>query len=107
MPFVKGEKRPQQAGRRKGTPNKSTQSVKEALTAAFEGIGGVEKLIEWSKKERNRAEFYRLWAKLLPTQITGENGKPIALCIVEQVIDAADEKEDSPTSPNPTELPQV
>jgi hypothetical protein len=59
---------PKTGGRKKGTPNKITASVKAALEAAFEGIGGVEKLRAWAESEPT--EFYKLWAKLLPTQVT-------------------------------------
>lgn len=88
MPFKKGQKRPAKAGRKKGTPNKATASVKEALEAAFDGLGGVDELIAWAKRTRaNRTIFYRdLWAKLLPTQIkaehTGPGGGPMLTEIV-------------------------
>ena len=32
-------------GSRKGIPNRTTTQVKDALQAAFDGIGGVKKLI--------------------------------------------------------------
>jgi hypothetical protein len=60
---------PRYGGRTKGKPNKVTTAVKEALCLAFEGIGGTAKLIEWGKKEKNRAEFYKLWVKILPKEI--------------------------------------
>lgn len=56
-------------GRPKGLPNKNTVAVKEALAAAFEGIGGVPALIAWAETAKGRDEFYRLWIKLLPTEI--------------------------------------
>lgn len=57
-------------GRVKGVPNKSTKAVKEALQEAFEGIGGVNALVEWAKTEQT--EFYKLWAKLLPTEVKAQ-----------------------------------
>ena len=54
-------------GRQKGTPNKTTAKVKEAMELAFEGIGGVPALIEWA--EDNQTEFYKLFVKLLPVQV--------------------------------------
>lgn len=72
-----GERR---GGRQKGTPNKVTVEVKEALAAAFEGIGGVPRLQAWAEKDPG--EFYKLWVKTLPQQIrsevTGKDGGPIA-----------------------------
>lgn len=55
------------AGRKKGTPNKTTASVRDALIAAFDQLGGVPALKKWAAQEP--AEFYKLWAKLLPQQI--------------------------------------
>lgn len=54
-------------GRQKGTPNKATLTVKQALNEAFDRMGGVDALVEWG--ESNRDEFYKLWVKLLPTQV--------------------------------------
>lgn len=54
-------------GRRKGSLNKKTHSVKEALEAAFHGLGGKAALVRWA--ETNPTEFYRIWAKLLPRDI--------------------------------------
>ncbi len=73
----RGEKR---GGRTKGVPNKSTSSVKEALTQAFEGLGGYEALKRWGQQEPT--EFYKLWSKMLPqevkSEISGKDGAPIA-----------------------------
>lgn len=51
-------------GRQAGTPNKLTASVKEALTEAFDRLGGVEVLAKWA--EENPGEFFKLWVKILP-----------------------------------------
>ena len=56
-------------GRPKGSRNKSTVAVKEALELAFEGVGGVPALIKWAKTKHGRAEFFKLWVKLLPKDI--------------------------------------
>jgi hypothetical protein len=57
---------------RKGKPNKSTASVKEALEQAFEGIGGVKALINWGNDPKNQTEFYKIWSKLLPLNLQGD-----------------------------------
>lgn len=66
-------------GRPKGASNKSTKAVKEALQEAFDGLGGVPSLVEWAKSEPT--EFYKLWTKLIPTEVkaelTGADGGPI------------------------------
>jgi hypothetical protein len=64
-------------GRKKGTPNKLTAEVKAALHAAFGQLGGVKALVAWGKK--SPGEFYKLWVKLLPTEITGKDGGPLQL----------------------------
>ena len=61
------KKKMPRGGARKGIPNKSTAAVKEALTAAFEGIGGIPKLIEFGKSEPEA--FYKLWVKMLPQEV--------------------------------------
>jgi hypothetical protein len=74
MAAHKGHKKA--GGRKKGTPNKATASVKQALTEAFEGLGGVPALIEWGKD--NKAAFYPLWVRIAPQEhdITS-NGKTL------------------------------
>jgi hypothetical protein len=43
-------------GRPKGTLNKVGQEAKHAIALAFEGIGGIDALIDWAKKNHtNRA----------------------------------------------------
>ena len=66
MAFAKGNKL---GGRTKGAVNKSTASVKAALTDAFEKMGGVKSLLAWGQSEPT--EFYKLWAKMLPADIEG------------------------------------
>ncbi|HEY6021799.1 MAG TPA: hypothetical protein VIY48_18595 [Candidatus Paceibacterota bacterium] len=81
MAWPKGKPRGKKVGgRKKGTPNKSTVSVKEALQAAFDGMGGMEALKVWGQQEPT--EFYKLWSKMLPqevkSEISGKDGAPIA-----------------------------
>lgn len=57
-------------GRPKGVPNRFTQNAKAALQAAFDGIGGVPKLIEWASE--NPTDFYKLYAKLIPVEVNAQ-----------------------------------
>lgn len=66
-------------GRPKGVPNKATQTVKAAIAAAAEGLGGAERLIAWAQEDpvNERAFWVSIYPKLLPLQVTGEDGKPL------------------------------
>jgi hypothetical protein len=86
MPWCKGQKKT--GGRRKGTPNKTTVSVKTALHEAFAEFGGVPSLVKWAKK--NPTEFLKLWVKTMPAEFRGslDMAQPARLVIVEEIIDA-------------------
>ena len=73
-------------GRTKGTPNKTTTAVKEALNLAFEGVGGVPQLQEWAKE--NPTEFYKLWVKMLPQQVDMDANVNAAITkVTRQIVD--------------------
>lgn len=59
-----GERR---GGRKPGTPNKLTKSVKEAIEAAFDQVGGSEYLARMA--EEQPTAFMTLLGKVLPAQI--------------------------------------
>lgn len=75
-------------GRQKGTPNKTTVAVKEALADAFDQLGGVSSLVEWGKG--NPDEFYKLWVKMLPAEVKGnlEHSGSITYQVLTGVPDA-------------------
>lgn len=58
-------------GRQPGSQNKTTSTVKEVVLAVFQELQGDAKnnLKTWAKKEPT--EFYKLAAKLIPTEVTG------------------------------------
>lgn len=62
--MAKGKKT---GGRTAGTPNKVSVTVKDNVITVFEDIGGAGTMKAWA--EENLTEFYRLYAKLIPTQI--------------------------------------
>lgn len=63
------------SGRKKGTPNRVNVVAREAFQLAFSGIGGVERLQAWA--ERNEDEFFKLYARLIPVDVTSA-GKELA-----------------------------
>ncbi len=62
-------------GRPKGSPNKITASVKEAIMAAFDNAGGVEYLEGIAKSDPRT--FCALLGKILPTTIAGDEDGPL------------------------------
>lgn len=57
-------------GRPKGTPNKLTSQVKDAIEAAFDEVGGKEYLVKMAYKEPKA--FMALLGKVLPKDINIE-----------------------------------
>jgi hypothetical protein len=74
--MAKGQKT---GGRQKGTPNKVTGAVKDMILSALDNAGGI-KYLERQAKE-NPAAFMTLIGKVLPMQVTGDEGGPVELKI--------------------------
>lgn len=83
--FEKGKPRPEGAGRVKGTKNRMTTLLKEALIMAAECEGdnkeGRDGLVGYLRivARREPAVFCRMLEKLLPMQVTGADGSPVQL----------------------------
>ena len=71
-----GERR---GGRRKGTPNKTTTALKEAILEAADLAGGDSGLVGYltTLAKTNTSAFATLLGKVLPLQVTGEDGGSI------------------------------
>lgn len=67
-------KREKTGGRQKGTPNKLTKTIREALLESFENVGGVQYLERIARIEP--VAYMTLLGKVLPTQITGLEDDP-------------------------------
>lgn len=67
------------AGRPKGSPNKTTALLKDAILQAANKAGGKEKLVGYLRKQadENPGPFLALLGKVLPMQLTGEGGGPV------------------------------
>jgi len=68
-------------GRPKGSLNKTTMAAKEAISFAFDGLGGAQRLVDWAKEDpKNEGAFWTsIYPKLLPLQVTGEGGGPVQI----------------------------
>lgn len=70
-------------GRPKGALNKTTQLAKDAIAAAAEGLGGADRLVAWAREDaQNERVFWgQIYTKLLPLQVSGENGEAIGIVV--------------------------
>ncbi len=84
---ARGERR---GGRKKGTLNKAA-SIRAAFEQAFVALQKDKKkphhLQAWA--EANPTEFYKLAARLIPTEITGAGGGPLIVQSVNYAHDQA------------------
>lgn len=63
-------------GRPKGAKNLTTRTALEAIAFAAEGLGGAERLRDWSKEDPKNEQIFwgTIYPKLLPLQVTGAGG---------------------------------
>jgi hypothetical protein len=68
-------------GRPKGIPNKTTQSVKEAIERAFDKLGGTDYLVHVGQTDPRT--FCALLSRLLPTKLANADGSPLLAALTE------------------------
>jgi hypothetical protein len=76
-------------GRPKGLPNRTTALLKDALIVAATragGKGGLEAFLEMQAKKLNNAPFLALLGKVLPLQLSGDDGAPLVPTVVFKTI---------------------
>jgi len=85
-----GRKLPPAAGmgRAKGSLNKTTKAAKEAIAYAAEQLGGADRMVEWVQSDPANEKIFwgTIYPKLLPLQLTGENGGAIKIDHIERII---------------------
>jgi len=54
-------------GRKKGTKNRVTATVKDAILHAYNAIGGDDAFSEWANAEKT--EFYKIYSRLVPLDL--------------------------------------
>lgn len=57
-------------GRQKGVPNKLTKTVKEAVMAAFDEVGGTKYLVDVAREDPKT--FCTMLAKIIPSDINAD-----------------------------------
>ena len=73
-------------GRPKGSQNKTTALLKDAILRAAENAGGGD-MVEYLTKQatENPGPFMALLGKVLPMQIAGDSDNPLRVSIIELV----------------------
>lgn len=72
-------------GRVAGTPNKLSGTAKDNIAAVFNRLGGTSAMAKWA--EENPNQFYQIYAKLIPVQISGDQNAPLIHRIEREIID--------------------
>lgn len=74
-------------GRKKGVPNKTTALLKDAILQAATNAGGKDGMIGYLQKQANDnpQSFLPLLGKVLPLQVTGEDGGAIQITAVKWI----------------------
>ena len=62
-------------GRTKGTPNTLNATVKDNVLAVFNRLEGTAGMAKWAND--NPTEFYKIYARLIPTDATVEHSGEI------------------------------
>lgn len=62
------------AGRPAGSLDKGNKLIREMVVEALEAAGGVDYLAERAKDPRTASAFLGLIGKVMPVQVTGEDG---------------------------------
>lgn len=110
--FKKGEARPENSGRKPGQKNKYGRLLKDCLIIAAELEGedgrGKDGLVGYLRKQ-SRTEpvaFMKMMEKLLPMQITGQDGSPVQIehSTKDQIIERFKER-GMPLPPSLLEMP--
>lgn len=72
--------------RPKGSKNKIGVRAKDNVVSVFDRLGGVEGMVKWAQE--NETEFYKMYAKLIPTDITINEGETAVERLVERFTEA-------------------
>lgn len=78
----RGQFKPGNPGRKKGTPNRLTKTVKETVLSVFLDLQNDPKTSLTAFAKKFPRDFHNIAAKLIPTEISGKIDNEIKLTIV-------------------------
>ena len=84
MAFKKGDKKPANSGKKKGTMNKVSASLKEMILASLDEVGGQAYLVEQAKNNPNA--YITLIGKVLPTTLASDKDNPINVPVFQLIV---------------------
>lgn len=58
-----------------GAKGKIAGAAKDNIQAVFVRLGGTAAMAKWA--EDNQTDFYRIYSRLLPHEVTGADGGPV------------------------------
>jgi len=64
-------------GRPIGSHSKFGESFKNCVLRVYQDIGGDQHFAQWARE--NSTDFYKICARLIPTELTGANGGNITV----------------------------
>lgn len=73
-------------GKPKGAVNKNTAQLKDMILKALDGAGGVAYLERRANDPRTASAFLTLVGKVLPLQVTGEDGGAVRFEQIKRII---------------------
>ena len=74
MPFNKGDPKPKNSGRKKGSKNKLTIDVQQTAFEIFNKLGGIEGAASYFNTNRQtKGQFYNIFYKQLPSSMDIEH----------------------------------
>lgn len=83
--FKKGDPKPPSAGRRKGTPNKTTTELKKAIMNAFHKVGGEDYLVLVAQTDPKT--FCTLLGKVLPAEFKATVDANVNISVAQDEMD--------------------
>lgn len=75
---------------------------------AFDRLGGVDRLVRWAQADDNLGDFYKLYARLIPMEVTGKDGADLfpaasATDVAREALFMMELAQREPRKPTPTQ----